>query len=67
MRDLWRRGSGMSLRRLWVLVRALPEDALVRLELAEAEEKAAKPTPDLIRARQEAYMARNAARAAQQS
>lgn len=55
----------MSLRRLWVLVRALPEDALVRAELAAAEEKAKKPTPDLIRSRQEAFNARNAARAAQ--
>jgi hypothetical protein len=55
LRDLWRRGSGMTLRRLWVLVKALPEDALFRRELAAAIEKAQKPTPDKIRERAAYY------------
>lgn len=45
----------MTLRRLWVLIKALPHDALFRRELAAAIEKAQKPTPEKIRERAEYY------------
>lgn len=45
----------MTLRRLWVLVKALPDDALFRRELAAAIEKAQKPTPEKIRERATYY------------
>lgn len=39
LRDLYRKGSGMTLRRLLVLVRALPPDALTHMTLASEQEK----------------------------
>lgn len=39
-RNLWRRGSGMTLRRLWVLIRGLPPEAWVRAEMDAAQRKA---------------------------
>jgi hypothetical protein len=59
LRDLWRRGSGMSLRRLQVLIQALPDDALVRREVRAEIEAAKKPKPDEIRDRAAAWEARN--------
>lgn len=55
MRDLYRPGSGMTFRRLWVLVRTLPAEARVWAALRAAEEKALKPTPEKIRERQAYY------------
>lgn len=66
LRDLYRRGSGMTPRRLWVLIRALPADAPLWVELQEAEKNAYK-APDLLRERQAAFEARNAARLAQEA
>jgi len=48
----------LTLRRLMVLVRALPSDALVWQVREEAERKALKPTPDKIRDRQAHYAKR---------
>jgi hypothetical protein len=59
LRDLWRRGSGLTYRRLLVLLRAMPDDPLWRLELRAEVEAAKKPKPDLIRDRQAAWEARN--------
>lgn len=50
MRDLWRRGSGLTLRRLMVLIRALPPEAVLWAVMREAEEKSHKPTVEQIRA-----------------
>lgn len=55
LRDLNRRGSGMTLRRLLVLIRALPPGAVLWAVMREAEEKAHKPTPEQIRARAARY------------
>jgi hypothetical protein len=55
MRDLWRRGSGMTLRRLMVLIRALPGDGVLWSAVREAEKKALKPTVEQIRARAAHY------------
>lgn len=55
MRDLWRRGSGLTLRRLMVLVRALPPEAVLWAAMREAEAKAKKPTVEQIRARAAHY------------
>jgi hypothetical protein len=60
LRDLYRKGSGMTLRRLHVLVRALPPDAVLWAVIREAEAKANKPSVDKIRERQ-AYYAERAA------
>lgn len=55
LRDVYRPGSGMTLRRLWVLIRALPVDSptwdAIRAETVQAQ----KPTTDLIRERAEHY------------
>jgi hypothetical protein len=40
LRDLYRPGSGLTLRRLLVMVRALPADATVWAAKAKAEEQA---------------------------
>lgn len=53
-RDLYRRGSGMTLRRLMVLVKALPPDSLTHLTLA-AEETKALTSVDRLRERQAYY------------
>ena len=66
LRDLWRRGSGMSWRRLYVLVMGLPADARFREVLRAEAEKALIPTPDLIRQRQAEFERRNAARLAEE-
>lgn len=58
-RDLHRRGSGLTLRRLFVLLRAIPEDDPLWVEVREAEAKAQRPKPDQIRDRQAAFEARN--------
>ncbi|HJR89526.1 MAG TPA: hypothetical protein VJ782_05130 [Aeromicrobium sp.] len=57
-RDLWRRGSGLTLRRLMVLLRALPYDAPLWADLQREQEKALRPTPEQIRARAEHYAQR---------
>jgi hypothetical protein len=61
-RDLYRRGSGMSLRRLMVLLRALPAEAPLWAELEAAAEAAKVAPADEIRERQQAFERRNAAR-----
>lgn len=60
-RDIYRRGSGLTLRRLYVLLRALPHDAPLWAALEAAERKANKPTAQTIRERQEAFRKRNEA------
>lgn len=55
MRDLYRPGSGMTLRRLGVLIRGLPHNASLWAEMSQAREKSLKPTPEQIRARQARY------------
>lgn len=59
LRDLYRRGSGMTLRRLFVLVTCLPPDAPLWAVLREEEEQAKKPTADRIRQRQREFEERN--------
>lgn len=60
LRDLWRPGSGLTLRRLHVLVRALPPEALLWAVMREAEDRAKIPTVEKIRERQEFYAKRAA-------
>ncbi len=55
LRDLYRRGSGLTLRRLLVLVRGLPADAVLWDAMREAEAKALRPTVEKIRERQAHY------------
>lgn len=55
LRNLYRRGTGLTPRRLNVLIRRLPPDALVWAEVQAAYEKSLKPTPEQIRARQAHY------------
>ena len=63
LRDLYRRGSGLTLRRLSVLVRHLPYDAplWVVLDSEDAEDEQQEPeqprqaAPDQIRDRAEFY------------
>lgn len=55
LRNLWRRGSGLTPRRLLVLIRGLRPDALLWLEMDAAQEKAEKPTPEQIRERKAHY------------
>ena len=54
LRDLYRSGSGLTPRRLYVLVRALPPEALLWNVMREAEEQI-KPTADQIRDRAAHY------------
>ncbi len=65
MRDLWRHDSGMSLRRMAVLISALPHDSLIWREVAIAHEKSLKPKADKIRERQAHYDSQRAKEAAQ--
>jgi hypothetical protein len=58
LRDLHRRGSGLTFRRLWVLVRTLPADGWLWSAHRLADEKAKIPTVDQIRARAEHYRSR---------
>ena len=55
LRDLHRRGSGLTLRRLSVLIRSLPYESITWSLVREAEQKALKPTVDKIRERQAHY------------
>lgn len=55
LRDLWRPGSGMTMRRLLVLIWGLPRDSITHQLRVEAEQKALIPTADKIRERQEHY------------
>lgn len=63
-RDLYRRGSGLTLRRLLVLIRALPYDSLLHETLRAQAEDEKKPKADEIRERAEAWKRRNEARRA---
>jgi hypothetical protein len=65
-RDLYRPGSGLTLRRLYVLLMALPPTAPLWVELAEEKAKAEKPTAEKIRDRKAAFEARNAAQLAKE-
>jgi len=58
LRDLHRRGSGMTFRRLWVLLRMLPHEGWLWSAVRQAEEKAKIPTVDQIKARAEHYRSR---------
>jgi hypothetical protein len=58
LRDLYRPGTGLTFRRLKMLVTSLPPNALVWLEQDAAAEKAKIPTPDKIKSRQEYWKAR---------
>ena len=65
--DLYRIGSGMTLRKLAGLVAALPIEAPLWEVLRAEAEKAKKATPDEIRERQRAWEARNAERQAKEA
>lgn len=66
-RDLYRPGSGMTLRRLWVLIQALPWDSPLKVQVRDAQEKAKQATPDRLRSRQAEWEAQNAQRAKEAS
>lgn len=66
LRDVYRRGSGLTLRRLLVLIKALPHDAPLWGSLEAAAEEAVKAKPDELRDRQKSWEARNAARQARE-
>lgn len=54
LRDVWLPRGGpsrLTLRRLWVLIKALPADALTWREWHALQEKAKKPTVQAIRDR----------------
>ena len=55
LRSLYRRGSGLTLRRLSVLIKYLPPHSPLWPVLEAAEAKAQKPTTDRIRERQAHY------------
>lgn len=55
LRDMWRPGSGLTLRRIWVLLHALPAESATWLAIAAKAEQAEKPTPDKLRDRAEHY------------
>lgn len=61
LRDLWRRGSGLTLRRLFVLLKGLPPDSQFKAEMAAAAERANKPSLEQLRARQAHYSKREGA------
>lgn len=56
-RDLWRSGSGLTLRRLLVLVQALPPDSLTHLTI-NAQRESSLVSADRLRER-EAFYNRN--------
>lgn len=58
LRDLFRPGSGLSWRRLGVLIEWLPAEAPLWAELRAAHERSLKPTPEQIRERAAHYNAR---------
>jgi hypothetical protein len=53
--DLYRKGTGLTPRKLRVFIRGLPAEAWLWAEIEAAERKALKPTEDKIRERQEFY------------
>lgn len=55
LRSLYRRGSGMTLRRLWVLIQGLRYDSPFWAALEKAEQQS---TVDKLRARQAHYEGR---------
>jgi hypothetical protein len=58
LRDLYRPGSGLTPRRLLVLIRALPPTATLWAVLEHAEKQAQIPTVERIRERQDFYAAK---------
>lgn len=58
LRDLHRRGSGLTPRRLYLLIRRLPPESWTWALLEEEKQKALKPKPDQIRERQAYYASR---------
>jgi hypothetical protein len=62
LRDFYRPGSGLTPRRLWVLIRRLPGDAALWHEQAAAEQKKldALTSVERLRERAAAYRAKGA-------
>lgn len=60
LRNLFRPGSGMTFRRLAVLIHGLPWDSVLMTALREAAELAKTPTVDRLRERQREFEERNA-------
>lgn len=54
LRDFWRRGSGLTARRLLLLVQSLPHDALL-WQVLEADKQKALTGNDRLRERQAYY------------
>ena len=67
LRDLWRRGSGLTPRRLLNLIRYLPYDDPVMALLRLDEERSQKATPDEIRDRAAVWKARREAALAKEA
>ena len=67
LRDFYRRGPGLTPRRLLNLIRWLPYDDPVHAILRDAEEKAQKPTAEVIRDRGEQWRIANEARRAKEA
>lgn len=67
LRDLFRPESGLTIRRLIVLIRALPPDAPLRAAIADATEKANRAAPQTIRDRQAEFHRRNEAAKAKEA
>lgn len=55
LRDLYRRGAGMTPRRLYLLIRRLPPESWLWSRIEEEKQKALTPTVDKIRERQAFY------------
>jgi hypothetical protein len=53
--DLYRKGTDLTPRKLRVLIRGLPGEAWLWMEIEAAERKALRPTDEKIRERQEFY------------
>jgi hypothetical protein len=58
LRDMWRPGSGLTLRRIWLLFHALPPESATWTAIAAKAEQAERATPDRLRERQEHYQQR---------
>jgi hypothetical protein len=54
LRDLYRRGSGMTLRRLWVLIEGLPYESNTRTAARSSKDKSLTSV-DRLRERQAHY------------
>lgn len=65
--DLYRVGSGLTLRKVSALIDALPPEAPLWVVLRAEQEKQKKATPDEIRERQRAWQERNAQRLAKEA